>query len=253
MRSEVGPLLVVLAHPDDEFAIFPWLRRAAAAGRKLELVWLTDGGWGGQDIVRRRRESVGVLTRLGVAKDSLYFWGVERRIPDGSLHRRLVEVVPELLEQFGVADVGGDVLMPAWEGGHQDHDASHIAGIKLAQARRSHMWQYPLYNGQGLRGPLFKVLSPLTENGRAEVVGTEFPERLRYAAMCLSYRSQWKSFLGLLPLYLARMCRGDAFVVQSVEPARIHQRPHEGALLYERRSLVTWGDFAAATEALRGR
>jgi LmbE family N-acetylglucosaminyl deacetylase len=256
MRSDPhaqGPLVAVFAHPDDEFAVFPWLRRAVGQGRQVQMVWLTDGGWGGQDTARRRAESVDVLTGMGLDEASMHFCGMEWAIPDGGLHSRLHTVMPPLLERLGEAGAGGEVLMPAWEGGHQDHDASHLAGIQLAQARGARMSQYSLYHGEGLTGPWFKVLSPLQANGPADVLPTTLQERLNCAALCLRYRSQWKSFLGLLPFYLLRMLRRDAFVRQAVDSQRTAQPPHAGALLYERRGEPSWQDFATATADFRRR
>ncbi|WP_187308475.1 PIG-L deacetylase family protein [Lysobacter antibioticus] len=250
-RLKQAPLLAVFAHPDDEFAVFPWLRRAISEGRKVEAVWLTDGGWGGQDTVRRRAESIAVLSSLGLDPVSMHFCGEEWQVPDGELHLRLHEVVPRLLERLGRAGVGGEVLMPAWEGGHHDHDASHLAGIRLAQARGARMSQYSLYHGQGLSGPWFRVLSPLPANGVVETLPTTLGERLHCAALCLRYRSQWKSFVGLLPFYLWRMRRADAFWRQPVDPRRTAQRPHEDPMLYERRGGPQWADFATATAAYR--
>jgi len=255
MRSDVAapqapPLLAVFVHPDDEFAAFPWLRRALADGRAVDAVWLTDGGWGGQDMARRRAESVAVLSALGMDPARMHFCGEQWGIADGGLHLRLDEAVPRALERFGSVR-GGEVLMPAWEGGHHDHDAGHLVGIAVAQARGARMWQFSLYHGEGLRGPWFKVLSPLPDNGASEVLPTTLGERLRYAAACLAYRSQWKSFVGLLPFYLWRMLGADAFRRQPVDPRRTAQRPHAGAMLYERRGGPSWAEFAAATAAHR--
>lgn len=247
-HSADAPLLAVFAHPDDEFAVFPWLRRALADGRRVEAVWLTDGGWGGQDTARRRTESIAVLSGLGMAPARMHFCGEEWGITDGGLHLRLDEVVPRVLERLGTA-CGGEVLIPAWEGGHHDHDASHLVGIALARARDARMWQFSLYHGEGLPGPWFKVLSPLRGNGDAETLSTGLGERLGCAALCLRYRSQWKSFVGLLPFYAWRMLSADAFQRQPVDPRRTAQRPHEGAMLYERRGGPSWADFATATAA----
>lgn len=254
MHSESAsqnPLLVVLAHPDDEFAIFPWLRKAIHVGRHVDVIWLTDGGWGGQNVMRRHAESTAVLAVLGMKQTGMHLCGIEWGIPDGRLHQHLETAVQKALQHFGTADVGGEVMMPAWEGGHQDHDASHLVGIQLAKARGARMSQFSLYHGEGLRGTWFKILTPLPSNGNVEVITTSLLERLYYAALCLRYPSQWKSFMGLLPFYLYRMFNRNAFRCQAVDPLRVMRRPHEGALLYERRSGLTWDAFAEATAAFR--
>ena len=62
---------------------------------------------------------------------------------------------------FGTPD---EVYLPAWEGGHQDHDAGHLLGLSLA-APGLRLRQFPLYQGAGLPGPFFRVMAPLPGNG----------------------------------------------------------------------------------------
>lgn len=245
------PLLVVCAHPDDEFALYPWLVRAVKDKRQIDIVWLTDGGWGGQDRARRCAESREVLARLGVEETSLHFLGLEWDIPDGRLHEYLDDALGRFFLRFPARFRTCDVLVPAWEGGHQDHDAAHIFGVQLARTLNAGVRQYSLYNGRGLPGPFFNVLSPLEENGAAVVTETSLRERVQYAALCLRYRSQWKSFVGLLPLYLLRMTRPNAFRLQAVQSERLTEPPHPGRLLYERRGAMSWSEFAEATQRLR--
>lgn len=244
------PLVALLAHPDDEFAIFPWLRAAVRAGRDVRCVWLTEGGWGGQSIERRRQESVAVLTGLGLGPAQLHFVGEECGIPDGGLYRNLNTAVERLTHTVSLAN-DAEVLVPAWEGGHHDHDASHLVGLELSRGSAMVLRQYSLYHGEGLKGPWFKVLSPLPVNGPMQWVSTSLGERIGYVARCLKYRSQWKSFAGLLPFYAWRMRRGDAFVLQPVDPERTAYRPHSGALLYERRGGPSWENFSEVTRRYR--
>lgn len=250
MHSDTAPpLVVLLAHPDDEFAIFPVLR--GARNRAVHVLWLTDGGWGGQDRARRERESASVLAELGGERFALHFLGRELGISDGALHRELGRAVPAVFERLSGVGSGAEVLMPAWEGGHQDHDACHLVGVALADRLAGRGQQFSLYHGCGLVGPMFRVLSPLPQNGSPVALRTQFRERLGYAGLCLRYRSQWKSFVGLLPLYLWQMRRPTAFALQPIDRARTGEKPHSGRLLYERRNGPTWEEFAAATAAFR--
>jgi LmbE family N-acetylglucosaminyl deacetylase len=253
MESEARPLLALFAHPDDEFAVFPWIRAAVEQGRTVHCLWLTDGGFNGQDIERRNEESAKILSGLGVHRAHMHFVGAEWKIPDGELHHALHDVVAKLLERFAGLAGGAELLIPAWEGGHQDHDATHLAGLSLAAAAKARARQYSLYHGKGLKGPWFRVLSPLAENGPIEFMPTTLAQRMGHAIRCLGYPSQWKSFAGLLPFYILRMLRRDAFALQSVAPARVGERPHAGALLYERRGGPAWPEFAGRTQALRQR
>lgn len=252
MLSDRSAVLAVMAHPDDEFAIFPWLADAARAGRRVHCVWLTDGAFGAQSAQRRADESIRTLQQFGIAPDSMTFLGQLHGIPDGHLHEMLPLAVRELESLASRLPPPLQVLLPAWEGGHQDHDASHLAAIAASRSvAGAQLWQYSLYHGAGLRGPFFRVLSPLQQNGSTTTLPTTMAERASFVRACLGYRSQWKSFLGLLPFYALRLLRRDAFALQPVEPARTGERPHPGPMLYERRTHLTWSDFANATRDFR--
>jgi len=229
------PLVLLLPHPDDEFAVFAWIDAALSEGRPVHCIWLTDGGWGGQAVSRRRVESETVLARMGLAAASFHFLGEQVSIPDGALHLHIVRAYEAVKDC--IAGIGQDpeVMVPAWEGGHQDHDSAHLIGRALAQHRSLDMVQYPIYHGEGLSGPMFRILSPLTANGPTRFAPATVSQRVRYVLYCLHYRSQWKSFVGLLPFYALRMVSRHPFQHQDLQAGRTRQRPHEGPLLYERR------------------
>lgn len=247
------PLVIVMAHPDDEFAVFPWIETACRERRAVHCCWLTDGGWGGQDIVRRRTESTAVLQRLGVSPEAMHFTGEHLKVPDGELYTRLDQVVPALRELFKTLPDTVEILVPAWEGGHQDHDATQLAVIAASAGGKAQLRQFSLYHGAGLPGPWFRVLSPLAENGRSASLPLSLRGRFRCIFRCTGYTSQWKSFLGLLPFYALRMFTPRPFVLQDVDFSRTAQKPHQGKLLYERRSQLTWEAFAEQTRGYRSR
>lgn len=245
------PLVVVMAHPDDEFAVFPWLEAACRERRAVHCCWLTDGGWGGQDTSRRRAESTAVLSRIGLRSEAMHFMGERLGIPDGELHDRLDVVVPVLRELFEALPKPLEILVSAWEGGHQDHDATHLATLAASTGSRSRIRQFSLYQGANLPGPWFRVLAPLPENGPGSSLPLGFSSRLRCILRCTAYASQWKSFLGLLPFYALKMFTRHPFVLQDVDYSRTAEKPHQGRLLYERRGSLTWEAFAARTRAYR--
>jgi LmbE family N-acetylglucosaminyl deacetylase len=252
MRSDrgAGALLVLMAHPDDEFAIFPWITRALAQGARVECVYLTDGGYGGQDIEPRMRESRQVLSGLGVPTESMHFFGGEQAIPDGGLHEQLGKAL-ELVSPLAASLGDFEILMPAWEGGHQDHDATHLAGLALAARHSIDAWEFSLYHGEGTIGSFFRVLAPIQRAGQMESLGLDWRERLACVRRCLSYRSQWKSFVGLLPFYALRMLGRQAFKRRRAEFGLTTKPPHAGKLLYERRGGPSWASFAECTREFR--
>ncbi len=251
MHSDRPPLmLIVLAHPDDEFCLFPWIEQNLMAGGEVHAVYLTDGGWGGQSVQRRQLESLRVLRKLGLEDRQVHFLGAEIKAPDGGLHLHM-PVVAEAL--FRLVDVlqPAEMMLPAWEGGHQDHDAAHLLGCLAVQRSKSRGWEYCLYHGYKLRGPVFNLLSFIDRAAIVEEIESAWGSRIRYVGLCLQYRSQWKSFVGLLPLYAFRLLRSRAFKRRSVDYALTSERPHSGLLLYERRAGPSWSDFAMATRDFR--
>lgn len=253
MHSDKGPVLFLLAHPDDEFGVFPWIEGALAERRQVRCVWMTDGGWGGQDIQRRQRESERVLSAMGVPLDAMHFLGGEHGFADGDLWNRLDAVIEVLRSRYGGL-APGQIVIPAWEGGHPDHDASHLAGLALAAETGGEVLQYTLYQGEKLPGPVFRVLSPLPANGPHRTIAVGAVQRVRYITACFGFRSQWKSFLGLLPFYALKLAFSRyPFVLQPVQTGRTAQRPHPGPLLYERRGGPSYEAFAQRTAPYRER
>lgn len=246
MRSERSATDVfLLAHPDDEFACSIGIARSVERGREVVVVYTTDGGYGGQSRARREAESLVVLTELGVRPQVVHFVGSDVSIPDG----RLVEHLDRARDALSrlLPPVIETLYLPAWEGGHQDHDATHLVGLSLAD-RASDVRQFPLYRALGREGPLFQALAPLSENGPVAVEEAPLGERAAAFARCFAYPSQWRSFLGLAPFALVRLTR-HGFVHQPVDPARVSAAPHVGAPLYERRGVMTFAAFAATASA----
>ncbi|MGO4702307.1 PIG-L deacetylase family protein [Dyella sp. 2RAB6] len=240
--ASAGRHLFVFAHPDDEFACLEQLRRSVAEGHEVVCAYLTDGAYGGQAVEPRIEESQRALARQGVAAQSLHFIGAAAGIPDGGLPARMrtaYELLCELVSQQGPVTA---CFVTAWEGGHQDHDASHA--ILLAMRRNGHVdapvWQFPLYNGEGLPGPLFRVMHPLTSNGPTTWLPISVRHRLLDLRTCLGYPSQWRTWLGLLPFVAFKLLFQGSYALQLASDDALEQRPHAGKLLYERRSPVTW-------------
>lgn len=236
--------LFVFAHPDDEFGCFESIRVEVESGRRAVCFYLTDGGYGGQPVARREEESIRVLSSLGVRAKDVHFLGAELGVGDGVLHENMERVAGELSSAIRRVGPVGSLYVPAWEGGHQDHDAAHV--IALAACGWSNFsglaWQFSLYHGAGLPGPFFHVMKPLPDNGVCVTQRIPMVRRIRYLKLCLSYPSQWKTWLGLFPFVFFRLLFGVGYSIQRVDLHRVRQRPHSGMLLYERRCAVDY-DF----------
>lgn len=221
-------------------------------GREVHLIWMTDGAAGGTPPGRRAKESRFVLAANGLQRAYCTFLGIEHSLPDSCLHQHVPRALVALEEHLDGLDGPLELWLPAWEGGHQDHDTTHAIGRFAGIERRAAMRQYPIYHGADLPGPMFRVLSPLPGTTVVDQIIPNFREILKMLAACLCYRSQWRSFLGLLPMItLHLMLFRRPIVLCAVEMGMPASRPHAGALLYERRTPWRWDDLQAALSGLR--
>jgi hypothetical protein len=240
MLTDPSATLFLLAHPDDEFFCAPFIHDEQKTGRHVICAYLTDGGWGGQSVQQRIDESLAVLARLGVPSGDVHFIGAELFIPDGALAAHM----PAAYEAVrGLVGSNTRIYTTAWEGGHQDHDACHAIGVRLGlQFGLAEVYQFPLYNAMGVVAPLFSVMLPLAANGPIDGRALTWSERLFFLRNACGYPSQWKTWLGLLPFATARLLKDGRVVRQPAQAGRLRERPHEGALLYERRGNARFAD-----------
>jgi LmbE family N-acetylglucosaminyl deacetylase len=236
-------------HPDDEFAVTALLAEASGRGERVHCFYLTDGSFGGQAMAPRRRESLRVLARLGVPAAQVHFTGAGHGFRDGRLCESLDAALAALVQAAATAGPPDRLYCPAWEGGHQDHDALHLVGLALARrfpAARAR--QFPLYTGAGLPGPCFRVLRALAANGPVERRPASTAERLAQLRAGLGYPSQWRTWLGLFPFLAWHVLSDGAFRLQPLDAARVRESPHAGAPLYARRGFMSEAAFRAAAE-----
>jgi LmbE family N-acetylglucosaminyl deacetylase len=237
--SDAGALLCVFAHQDDEYGILSRIARECRRGRRVVCAFLTDGAAYGPSAVRDA-ESRSVLAHAGVAPDDVLLLGSGHGVPDGRLVEHLDRALALLEDAVSELPIA-EVLTLAWEGGHQDHDAAHLVGVVIAQRRGVPCREYPLYRGAPYG---FRVLSPLRRGG----VTTRLGWREGFDAWRLAwrYRSQRRTWLGLLGESFVRLVVLRREVIQDADPARLLQPPHARPLFYERRFRFPWERFAAA-------
>lgn len=254
MPTETAPgaALFLFAHQDDEFGVFQAIAASHRRGRRVVCAYLTAGRPERGLNARRERESRRVLGRLGVAADDIVFAGSLLAIDDGSLAERLPALAHWLrgwLAGFPHIDL---ICMPAWEGGHPDHDALHAGVVQVAREMDllARLRQFSLYHAEACAAPFFKVLAPLAANGAVEASRIGWRDRLRFLRLCLAYPSQWKTWIGLFPFVALHYALRGVQDLQAVAPARLRQRPHEGALYYEQRRFYTWRQMERQVRAL---
>lgn len=245
--------LFLFAHQDDEMGVFGEIEASIARGERVACGYLTDGTAGRYDPSIRNRESAAALASFGVAPEWLRFIGANLAIPDG----RLVEHLDQAFAaaQAFARELGAvtRIVMHAWEGGHQDHDAVHLIGIALAQALDlvEASRQFPLYRKNPHSRLPFVMFQPIAANGAVALHPIPASSRLRHLKMLAAYPSQRKTMLGLGPLMAWHYLVHGVQQLQSVSLSRISELPHEGRLLYEIRSRMSWEAFCSHSEPLR--
>lgn len=253
--SVPAPLVCLFCHADDEYPVFAEIDAQLAAGGRVVCIYLTDGAfYEGQDAEARADESRRVLARMGVAAGDVHFPGLSLPVGDTKLYLHMDAALGAIRALMPSPSTGVRLLLPAWEGGHHDHDALHILGLIVsAEFGVDDVLQASLYHGRALPGGLFRVLDPIPENGPVVYRPMPFAARLRYLGYCLSYPSQWKTWLALFPGVLWKYLTVGGQELQRVSPARVLEPPHAGRVLYERRRFITWETFAEATRPWRER
>lgn len=240
--------LFLLPHQDDEVPVFHAIDTMVHNQQPLTIVYLTTGQASTESCERRNRESLQVLGKLGVKPYQTHFLGAPMGVADGSLQRHLEVLRLAIIALVKDTPVTG-IYMPAWEGGHPDHDAAHLIGLSLAQlwhcTSQSH--QFPYYHGEGLKGMLFKTLSPLAQNGPSTIQKISARKRLQYLNLLLDYQSQLKTWMGLGPFFMLHYALRGTQILQGISHLRIHEKPHPGPMLYERRRFGTFECFRQET------
>jgi LmbE family N-acetylglucosaminyl deacetylase len=234
--------LFLFAHQDDEFGVYQLIVDEQRRGRRVVCAYLTDGGTTRATPIQRNQESLEVLSKLGVAKENVFFAGDALSIPDGGLPEHLESAARFIRELLARCSPLNSIYVPAWEGGHHDHDALHAITVSIAHENGllAYVRQVPLYNGYRCSGPLFRVFMPIALNGATEEIRIPWRSRLRFMRYCLSYPSQALTWTGLFPfVFLHYVFRGTQ-LLQPVTLERIRQRPHDRPLYYERRNFFTW-------------
>jgi len=234
--------LFLFAHQDDEFGVFQQIVEEVQAGCHVCCAYLTSGSHSVRLTERRNFESLTVLSQLGVSTQDVLFAGEALSIADTTLpeHMELASNwIQNWLSRYSRIQ---SVYVPAWEGGHHDHDALHAITVLIAKKMdiTRLVWQFPLYNGYRCHGQWFRVLLPLQNNGAMQTKQILWKNRVRFLRLCLGYPSQMKTWLGLFPFVLMHYLRRGTQTVQPVCCERIYHRPHSGPLYYERRSFFTW-------------
>lgn len=244
--------LIILAHQDDEIAIFAQIMRLV---KQQHLVWVIYMTTGTMDAIRsevRCRESLISLMKLGVSRGRIIFLGDKYQIADKSLCINLELAANGLLEVINAVIGKPDRLyFLAWEGGHPDHDAVHLLGVWLAKTfdiiNRS--YQFSLYNGADL--PCLRrvrLFYPLVSNGSVSSYRIAWTDRFMGLKLVLGYHSQFTTLLWLFPMLVYQYVFNGYQKLQPISSERVLCKPHQSMLRYEQNGFYSYEQFKRDTD-----
>lgn len=238
----------LLAHFDDEYCAWPLIRQAVAEGRDQLFIHVADYR-DARMAARRRRETGAFLARLGVPAAAQLHLGDGTGWFDGELHRHVGPAYEAL--KGAVSGPIERIVVPAWEGGHPDHDVCAALGVKLAAERDgAPVDQIGLYQGQAMPWILYRAATPLAGNGPVREMRLSAREWAGWLAAAGAFPSQWRVWSGFLPALVMSHAASRAFRYQALAPKRIGERPHAGPLHYERMFKTPYAVVRAAVDGL---
>lgn len=222
-------VLVIVAHPNDEFGVAATLRGHTRRGDDVCAAWLAhDDRTDVRDL--REAEARHAMSIIDVPPENLRF----PDLPSQPLAFQLPEVadaVRALVDEFS-PDV---IYVPAYEGGHPDHDAVNFAAWEAALPLGVEVREFPLYRAAERtwlrRLPVFGRLLPSIG---ASDVRELTPRESRFK------RTVWGVYKSQRPLtdVLLRVAGDQARFFTTEESRPLPMRdytkpPHDRPLLYE--------------------
>jgi len=188
-------------------------------------------------------ESERVLVGLGVGMHRVMQLGMEAGIDDGTLSLKPAAALAALRARFRAADFTR-IYLQAWEGGHPDHDASHLIGVRFAAGSAAQVREFPLYNAAGSAAGRFRSLQ--FTPGAMPVLERRLTaeDAAWWRGLLAAYPSQQQVFAPMRAsidwcLDVRRSCTH-----RQVDPARDYSlRPHLGPLFYEQGFGLSFEEF----------
>lgn len=243
--------IFLFPHQDDEVGIFQKIVDELKDENEVFCLFFTRASNEKKNSTRNF-ESTSVLLSYGVKQENILFVGQSLDIEDKCLHRHIHLAYEWLKDWLARHSDIGNIYVPAWEGGHPDHDCLNAIAAKLAPQVliKGKIWQFPLYNARNCPPYFYRIQSALTANGTIKKIPISFINRMRYIKSCLGYPSEAMAWVGLFPFFFFNYLVLGYQILQPIKPDRIFLRPHEGVLYYEVRKFGTWNDVSSAVLAL---
>lgn len=239
----------LLAHFDDEYCALPLILQAEAAGEPCWFLYVADYRKAAM-AARRLAETRAFLRAFGVPPERAIHVGAGSGVFDGQVAAGIGPALAAVRAALADLPPATRFVVPAWEGGHPDHDSCAAMASVLAAEAGCEVLQFGLYNGRKFLRPLYRACSPIPENG--PVIRVPIPARqwLAWIAAVRFFPSQTWNWLGLWPSMFMTFAERGGFACQRLAPARIRERPHDGRLHYEWMFKTPYATVRAAVDGL---
>lgn len=243
--------IFLFPHQDDEVGILQKIIDELKGGNEVYCLFFTRASDEKKNSTRNF-ESTKVLLSYGVKKENILFVGQDLDIQDRGLHRHIYQAYQWLKDWLARHSDIGNIYVPAWEGGHPDHDCLNAIAATLASqvSIKGKIWQFPLYNARNCPPYFYRIQSALVTNGPIKKISINFINRVKFIKSCLGYPSEAIAWVGLFPFFFYNYLILGRQILQPIRADRIFLRPHPGALYYEVRGFGTWNDVSSAVLVL---
>lgn len=188
--------LYFLPHYDDEIFVIPKISKDIAEGRSPVLIFFMSSSL-------RLAESVRFLKSLGVKEENIIFLGENLQAPDGDLLRFLPKFHAQVTNIFGHEKDHIEIVCPAYEGGHHDHDTISLLARVLAYEWGGTIQEFFLYHGHGTIGKIYRVSSRLGPGHKKNYTYT-LKDYLALLKVPFIYKSQMSAMVGLWPFLFVK-------------------------------------------------
>lgn len=165
--------LFCFAHPDDEIAIAAFIRRLIIGGAVVEMMWIHSDE-------EREWEARCAAKEIGAASDCLQFF----EFPDNRFIEKIGAITAKIESRIQTFEPDR-IVCAAFEQGHLDHDALHVA-VRCA-AGGLPVYEFPEY---APFTPFVKVIAEFCDGDPGEAIKLS-DEEIQWKAKVISlYQSQ---------------------------------------------------------------
>ena len=231
--------IFIFSHQDDEFGVYELIRSLVLNNNNVIIIYLTSGQIYNKipknRVFKRDKESLRVLSLMGIKKKNIIFLGRKKNIPTCLLYKKLDLAYIHLKKIIKNLKGSVQIITHAWEGGNEDHDSCYAIVKKIISNSKnvSSAFQFPLYNSFN-KSFFYSVQAPLKTNGKLLKVKSKFSNRLKFIMYLFFYKSQLKVWIGLYPFLIFNYLFRDFVYLQRIDKKYTIKKPHKGLLLYER-------------------